>query len=52
VGTTITPMPHDRWGRNLKIRPEVRWDNSSIRYFDGFTSRNQVTFGIDMIFTY
>jgi hypothetical protein len=50
VGLTIRPLPNDEWGRNLKIRPEVRWDHSPDAPFDG--DEDQFTFGIDAVFTY
>ena len=52
VGVTITPMPNDSIGSNLKIRPEVRYDYAGDRTFDGGTGYSQATFGIDAYFTY
>ena len=52
VGVTITPFPNDDWGRNLKIRPEVRYDWSSDDYFDGLTSDSQLTAAIDVILNF
>ncbi|CAN5506918.1 hypothetical protein BH10PLA1_BH10PLA1_16750 [soil metagenome] len=50
LGVTITPMPNDAIGSNLKIRPEVRFDYSGERTFDG--DYGQATFGVDAYFTY
>jgi hypothetical protein len=52
VGLTITPFAEDEIGRNLKIRPEVRWDYSSEAFFEDFTDHNQFTFAIDAIFNF
>lgn len=52
VGFTLTPFPHDTLGKNLKIRPEVRYDYSDELFFDTFTSHDQVTLAIDAIFNY
>jgi hypothetical protein len=52
IGLTIQPFPHDDWGRNLKIRPEVRYDWSTEDFFDGLTSDNQLTAAVDVIFNF
>jgi hypothetical protein len=52
LGVTITPMPGHDIARNLKIRPEVRYDWSTEDYFDGLTSDNQFTAAVDVIFNY
>ena len=52
VGVTITPMPNDEIGRNLKIRPEIRYDWSTEDFFDGLTSDNQFTAAVDVIFNF
>jgi hypothetical protein len=52
VGVTITPLAMDEIGRNLKIRPEVRYDLSSEDYFDAFTEDDQLTFAVDAIFNF
>jgi hypothetical protein len=52
VGVTITPFPHDPVGANFKLRPEVRGDYSSKRFFDGLSRHDQYTFAIDAIFNY
>jgi hypothetical protein len=52
LGVTITPMPYDDVGRNLKIRPEIRYDWSTEEFFDGLTSDNQFTAAVDVIFNF
>ena len=52
LGVTITPMPNHEVGRNLKVRPEVRYDWSTEDFFDGLTSDNQFTAAVDVIFNY
>jgi len=52
LGVTITPLPNDAIGSNLKIRPEVRVDYSDPKVWDGATDRYQFTFGVDAYFTY
>ena len=52
LGVTITPMPNSEIGRNLKIRPEIRYDWSSEKFFDGLTSDNQFTAAVDVIFNF
>ena len=48
AGLTVTPLPHDRWGSNLKIRPEIRYDASNDPVFNG--RDHQFTFGIDAVY--
>jgi len=50
VGLNVKPLPKDRWGQYLQIRPEFRWDFSQKDVFDGFTDDNQLTFGVDVIY--
>lgn len=52
VGLTITPFPHNALGSNFKLRPELRGDYSSRRYFDGLTRHDQYTFAVDAIFNF
>jgi hypothetical protein len=52
AGVTITPFAADELGRNLKIRPEVRYDYSSENFFDDFTEHDQLTFAVDAIFNF
>ena len=52
VGLTITPFPHDPIGANFKLRPELRGDYSSRRFFDGLTRHDQWTFAVDAIFNF
>lgn len=50
LGLAIKPLPGDRIGRNLVIRPEVRFDYAEAPVFDG--DYNQFTFGVDAYFTF
>jgi hypothetical protein len=55
LGTTITPFPKDPIGKNLSIRPEVRYDYCEDHVFDngtGHTFKDQLTFGADVIFKF
>lgn len=52
VGVTISPFPHDAVGANFKLRPELRGDYSSRRFFDGLSRHDQYTFAIDAIFNF
>ena len=52
LGVTIVPMPNDEIGRNLKIRPEIRYDWSTEDFFDGLTKDNQFTAAVDVIFNF
>jgi len=52
VGTAIHPMPADRWGQYLVLRPEIRWDYSADGIFDGGTQHDQWSFGIDAIYQF
>jgi hypothetical protein len=47
AGLDITPFARDPWGKNLILRPEVRFDFSDDDVFDG--ESHQYTFGIDAI---
>jgi hypothetical protein len=50
VGLDVTPLPHCPVGRNLTIRPEVRFDFSDDDVFQG--ESHQYTFGVDAIFKF
>jgi len=52
LGLAIKPLPGDDIGRNLLIRPEVRYDYSNQAFFDGGTDHGQFTFALDAIFTF
>jgi hypothetical protein len=52
LGVTVTPLPKNQYLSSLKIRPEVRWDHSEDPLFRGFTSRDQETFGVDVIYSF
>jgi hypothetical protein len=47
AGVTITPLPHDKLGSNLKLRPEIRYDFSGDNVFNG--KDHQVTVAIDAV---
>jgi len=56
LGTTIVPLPKDPWGKNISLRPEIRYDftDSSAGPFSaqGRTFKDQLTFGADVIVTF
>ena len=51
IGVTIKPMPKDKIGQNLIIRPELRGDWCNKGAFNGGASKSQATFGIDVVFS-
>ncbi len=50
VGMDIRPLVGNEWASSLIIRPEVRFDYSDDKVFDG--ENHQITFGIDAIFRF
>ena len=54
IGATITPLPKDPIGKNLSIRPEIRYDWSEDHIFTAGTGafKDQLTFGADVIFKF
>ena len=52
VGVAITPIPHNDILKNLVVRPELRFDYASHRYFDGGTDYYQGQFAIDAMFQF
>jgi hypothetical protein len=55
LGMGITPFPKDPIGKNLLIRPEVRYDYCEDDRFGngtGNTYKDQLTFGADIIFKF
>jgi hypothetical protein len=61
LGLTVLPFPHDRLGKNFKLRPEVRLDYSTHERYGGKIdaatgfdpdSNSQLTFGIDAIYNF
>lgn len=52
VGLAITPLPDDKYGKNLVIRPEVRYDYATKGFFDGGSDRYQVTAAIDAYYKF
>jgi hypothetical protein len=55
LGTTITPFPKDPIGKNLSVRPEIRYDycEDDGIFGNGNTfHKEQLTFGADVIFKF
>jgi hypothetical protein len=52
LGVTVKPFPHDLIGQNFEVRPEVRYDVSNKKFFDGGNEKDQATFGVDAIFNF
>jgi Putative beta-barrel porin-2, OmpL-like. bbp2 len=52
VGLQIHPMPNHGIGKNLLIRPEIRYDFADEDVFDDGDEDTQLTFGVDAIFTF
>lgn len=50
VGLDLIPFAKDKFGQNLLIRPEIRWDYSDDKVFDG--QHHQCTAAIDVIFKF
>lgn len=49
LGLSITPMPEDRIGQHLTIRPEIRGDYADEAYFGGGSEHFQLTAAVDAI---
>jgi hypothetical protein len=52
LGLAITPFPNDAYGKNLVVRPEVRYDYASKNFFDAGTERYQFTAAIDAYYKF
>ena len=52
LGLAITPFPNDAYGKNLVVRPEVRFDYASKNFFDAGTDRYQFTAAIDAYYKF
>lgn len=52
AGVSIRPFANDAIGQYLVVRPEIRFDYSEKKFFDGATDRYQVTAAIDAIFSF
>lgn len=52
LGVAITPMPNNDIGKNLLIRPEVRYDYADHSFFNGGDQHGQFTAALDVIFTF
>jgi len=55
LGATITPLPKDPWGKNISVRPEIRYDfsdssaNPPFAVAGGNNQKDQLTFAADVI---
>jgi hypothetical protein len=52
AGLAIHPMPSNKYGQNLVVRPEIRYDYSDNSIFDAGTQFDQWTVGIDAYYTF
>jgi hypothetical protein len=52
LGLGITPLPDDKYGKNLMIRPEIRADYAEHDFFGGGTENFQFTAAIDAIYSF
>ncbi|MCL2646199.1 MAG: porin [Phycisphaerales bacterium] len=55
LGVTVRPFPKDPIGKNLIVRPEVRYSFSEDPIYvesNGRTFKNQLTFGADVVFSF
>ena len=52
LGLAITPLPEHQYGKNLVIRPEVRFDYANKGFFDAGTDHSQFTAAIDAIYKF
>lgn len=51
-GLIYRPFPTDEIGKNLMIRPEIRWDYCNDEIFDSLSRRSQITLGADLVFAF
>jgi len=52
IGLKVTPMPSHDILKNLVIRPELRGDYASSKFFDAGTDHYQFQFAVDAYFTF
>jgi hypothetical protein len=52
VGVAVKPMPNNDIGRNLIIRPELRYDYTQPAGFNGGTDHDMISFGVDVMFLF
>ncbi len=52
AGVTCKPFPDNEWASGFEVRPEIRWDYAGHSIFDDGDNNNQVTFGIDGIYSF
>ncbi len=50
AGLGIKPFPNDKWGQNLVVRPELRYDWSDQEAYNG--KNNQLVAAVDAYFTF
>lgn len=52
LNLAIKPFAGDPIGQNLMIRPEIRYDDATRRFFKAGSRRDEFTFGVDAYFTF
>ncbi|MCL2640273.1 MAG: porin [Phycisphaerales bacterium] len=55
LGVTVKPFPRDPIGKNLIVRPEIRYSYADIQFFemkDGRFVKDQFTIAIDAVFSF
>jgi hypothetical protein len=52
VGLTVSPFATGTYLSGLAIQPEVRYDHATTPEFDGGTRKNQVTFGVGVLYAF
>lgn len=52
LGVAIHPLPDDKWGKSLVVRPEIRYDYADESIFDGGTDNTQFTAAVDVIYSF
>jgi hypothetical protein len=51
-GLAIHPLPDNRYGRGLTIRPEIRWDQADIPIFPDGHNETQLTVGVELQYAF
>jgi hypothetical protein len=52
LGVNIHPLPTDRWGQYLQIRPEVRGDYAGKSVYNDLNDNSMFTFALDAIYSF
>lgn len=52
IGLSITPFPESRSLSGMRVQPEVRYDHATTPEFDGGSRKNQITFGIGVLYAF